>query len=88
MQSKSACCLGAGARQITLEGVYHSPLGSIAAVEGGKEGPDKSSPGRPWYGSPDVVDRWIDAVVADESELQDAKVELGQLVGSIVPDEK
>ena len=69
----------AGARQITLDGVYHSPLGSVAAVEGDK-------PGRPWYGSPEVVGQWIDCITADASELRDATLEVGDLVGSTVPE--
>ncbi|KAK1386393.1 hypothetical protein POM88_024128 [Heracleum sosnowskyi] len=35
-----------GALNISLDGVYHSPVGS-----------DDES--RPWYGSPSVVDKWI-----------------------------
>ncbi|XP_015895258.3 uncharacterized protein LOC107429114 isoform X2 [Ziziphus jujuba] len=35
-----------GALNISLDGVYHSPLGS-----------DDAS--KPWYGSPDVVEQWI-----------------------------
>ena len=35
----------AGARQLTLDGVYHSPLGSVASVEG-------AQPGRPWCAPP------------------------------------
>ena len=34
----------AGAKHVTLDGVYHSPLGAIIAVDG--------KPGRPWYGEP------------------------------------
>ncbi|KAE7999248.1 hypothetical protein FH972_003699 [Carpinus fangiana] len=35
-----------GAFNISLDGVYHSPVGSDDAL-------------RPWYGSPAVVDKWI-----------------------------
>lgn len=35
-----------GALNITLNGVYHSPIGSDDEL-------------RPWYGSPIVVDKWI-----------------------------
>ncbi|KAH0726206.1 hypothetical protein KY285_001915 [Solanum tuberosum] len=35
-----------GALNVTLEGVYHSPVGSDDAT-------------RPWYGSPAVVEQWI-----------------------------
>ena len=36
-----------GAENVTLEGVFHTPLGS-----------DDES--RPWYGSPRVLDQWVD----------------------------
>eukprot|EP00891_Asterochloris_glomerata_P003702 jgi/Astpho2/3702/fgenesh1_pm.00060_%23_5_t len=36
-----------GAKHVTLDGVYHSPLGAIIAVDG--------KPGRPWYGEPASV---------------------------------
>mmetsp|Transcript_19475 Transcript_19475/g.31529 ORF Transcript_19475/g.31529 Transcript_19475/m.31529 type:complete len:289 (+) Transcript_19475:999-1865(+) len=35
-----------GAENVTLEGVFHSPVGS--------------SPSRPWYGTPEVLDQWVD----------------------------
>lgn len=35
-----------GAINISLDGVYHSPVGSDDAT-------------RPWYGSPDVLEQWI-----------------------------
>lgn len=35
-----------GALNISLEGVYHSPVGSDDVT-------------RPWYGSPEVVKQWI-----------------------------
>ena len=56
----------AGAEQITLDGVYHSPLG------GGTS--------RPWYGSPDIIDQWL-RVVYDGKELDtDFQVEIGDMV--------
>ena len=56
----------AGAEQITLDGVYHSPLG------GGTS--------RPWYGSPDIIDQWL-RVVYDGKELDtDFQVEVGDMV--------
>lgn len=59
-----------GAEQITLEGVFHGPLG------GGKDAD------RPWYGSPGVLDQWI-RVVYDGRELdKDFQVEVGQMLGS------
>ncbi|XP_073012110.1 uncharacterized protein [Typha latifolia] len=36
-----------GALNISLEGVYHSPVGSDDSL-------------RPWYGSPSVLEKWID----------------------------
>ena len=58
----------AGAEQITLDGVYHSPLGA---------GADNS---RPWYGSPEVIERWI-RVVYDDKELDEKyTVEVGDMV--------
>ena len=47
-----------GARQITLDGVYHSPLGA--------------GEGRAWYGCERVLDRWvgvIEGVVAGAAEV-------------------
>ena len=56
----------AGAEQITLDGVYHSPLG------GGTS--------RPWYGSPEIIDQWL-RVVYDGKELdKDFQVEIGDMV--------
>ncbi len=52
----------AGAEQVTLEGIYHSPLGSAEAVEGVVKA------GRPWYGSPGTLELWL-SHIADESEL-------------------
>jgi hypothetical protein len=45
----------AGAKQVTLEGVFHSPLGAAA--------------GRSWYGSQDVMDRWVHEIWRDADEL-------------------
>ena len=56
----------AGADQVTLDGVYHSPLGSVIAVYG--------KVGRPWYCSPEVLPKWIQHISCDES---DSMVELG-----------
>ena len=49
----------AGADQVTLDGVYHSPLGAVIAVDG--------KVGRPWYGSPEVLPKWIQHISCDES---------------------
>ena len=35
-----------GANNITIDGVYHSPVGA-------------QSPGRPWYGSTGILEQWV-----------------------------
>ena len=40
-----------GAEQVTLEGVYHSPLGQEQA-------------NAPWYGDPEVVEQWVQHLIA------------------------
>ena len=65
--SASACTMAAGAENITLEGVFHGPLGSADAD-------------RPWYGSPSVLEQWI-RVVYDGKELdREFQVEVGQML--------
>lgn len=49
-----------GADQVTLDGVYHSPLGAVLAVDG--------KVGRPWYGSPEILPQWIRHIDCDESQ--------------------
>lgn len=49
-----------GADQVTLDGVYHSPLGAVLAVDG--------KVGRPWYGSTEILPRWIKHISCDESQ--------------------
>ena len=49
-----------GADQVTLDGVYHSPLGAVIAVDG--------KVGRPWYGSPEILPQWIRHIDCDESQ--------------------
>lgn len=56
-----------GADQVTLDGVYHSPLGAVVAVDG--------KIGRPWYGSPEVLPKWIHHI-SDTNE-SDSIVEVG-----------
>lgn len=63
-------CASAGAEQITLQGVYHSPLGA---------GADGS---RPWYGSPGVIEQWIKVVYAEDEFDKDFKVEVGDMIQS------
>ena len=53
------CCVASGADQVTLDGVYHSPLGEVIAVDG--------KAGRPWYGSPEILPRWVHHISCDES---------------------
>lgn len=67
------CAHLSGAKQITLEGVYHSPLGSVLPAA------DGSSPGRPWYGSPSVVGQWVSEVARDASELTGYTKEMGDI---------
>lgn len=67
-QSVEQMCVCAGAEQITLDGVYHSPLGA------GRDG------SRPWYGSSGVIEQWI-RVVYDDKELDKKySVEVGDMV--------
>lgn len=62
-----ACDGFAGADQVTLDGVYHSPLGAVVAVDG--------KIGRPWYGSPEVLPQWVQHI-SDTNE-SDSVVEVG-----------
>ncbi|GMH17454.1 hypothetical protein Nepgr_019295 [Nepenthes gracilis] len=48
-----------GALNISLDGVYHSPLGSDDLT-------------RPWYGSPSVVDKWVNHLLHDLQLHHDA----------------
>lgn len=36
------------------------------------------------YGSPEVLDQWLEAVVADASELTDTKVSVGDLTPTLI----
>jgi hypothetical protein len=38
-----------GADNVVLEGVFHTPLGSSDA--------------RPWYGTPAVLDQWVERLI-------------------------
>lgn len=67
------CAHLTGAKQITLEGVYHSPLGAVLPAA------DGSSVGRPWYGSPSIVSRWVAEVARDASELTGFEMEIGDV---------
>lgn len=62
-QLKGVGSYHAGAKQITLDGVYHSPLGAVLPAA------DGSKPGRPWYGSPECVDGWVHEIWRDADEL-------------------
>ena len=48
-----------GATQVTLEGVFHSPLGA--------------GEGRPWYGSDGVLDSWVEAVGVEACVVERAE---------------
>ena len=61
-----------GAATLTLEGVFHSPLGATddgAGEDGGRGGE------RPWYGSAGVLDQWVGAVFG-EAPLASATVDV------------
>ena len=63
--------LAPGAATLTLEGVFHSPLGATddgAGEDGGRGGE------RPWYGSAGVLDQWVGAVFG-EAPLASATVD-------------
>ena len=59
--------VAAGADQVTLDGVYHSPLGAVIAVDG--------KVGRPWYGSPEVLPKWVHHI--SRTQESDSIVEVG-----------
>lgn len=59
--------LFAGADQVTLDGVYHSPLGAVIAVDG--------KVGRPWYGSPEVLPKWVHHI--SQTQKSNSVVEVG-----------
>lgn len=70
-----------GAKQITLDGVYHSPLGAVLPAA------DGSKPGRPWYGSPECIDGWVHEIWRDADELSGFRKELGDVADdSMLPD--
>ena len=83
---------GAGATQLTLPGVFHTPIGAVAPTTGQvwmrfcetQEKPCQAAyfrlsslscaglvlsqvikVPRPWYGSPGVLERWIDVAIPD-----------------------
>jgi hypothetical protein len=49
------CPCAPGAKQLTLDGVFHSPIGAKV--------------GRSWYGSEDVIDSWVHEIWRDADEL-------------------
>ena len=53
-----------GAVELTLEGVFHSPLGADDDGDGGGEGSAKIGK-RPWYGCAGVLDQWVGAVFGE-----------------------
>lgn len=53
-----------GALNIDLESVYHSPLGSVDGISSSEEEEEQQG-GRPWYGSPNILDQWVSLVAKD-----------------------
>jgi hypothetical protein len=53
----------AGAAQITLDGVFHGPLGASPDPQAGEEGAGVGSADRYWYGSAPVIDQWAVAAL-------------------------
>ncbi|KAK9827302.1 hypothetical protein WJX81_002605 [Elliptochloris bilobata] len=49
-----------GATQLTLPGVFHTPIGAVSPTTG-----QVIKLPRPWYGSPGVLERWIDVAIPD-----------------------
>ncbi len=63
-----------GAINLDLEGVYHSPLGSVDVANDDNADDDDdedsttdstSAAGRPWYGSPGVLEQWVGHATGD-----------------------
>ena len=54
-----------GALTLTLEGVFHSPLGADDDDGEGGEGGEGGIGTRPWYGSARVLDQWVGAVFGE-----------------------
>ena len=64
-----------GAATLTLEGVFHSPLGASDDGDEGEGGGKGGGGGeRPWYGSAGVLDQWVGAVFG-EAPLASATVD-------------
>ena len=74
-----------GAHQLTLDGVYHSPVGAHDTPEPstGKSGTASGGP-RLWYGSTSVLEQWVDLLSCEEAEIRDGEVEVGGLVEQMV----
>jgi hypothetical protein len=71
-----------GAVTLTLEGVFHSPLGADEGGSGSEEGSDEGGNNnndgigrRPWYGSEGVLDQWV-GVVFGEAPVETVDVSL------------
>ena len=58
----------AGALNLDLDGVYHSPLGSVDSMPTSTSGVPQA-PMRPWYGSADVLDQWAERLSEPTGQL-------------------
>lgn len=65
-----------GAVTLTLDGVFHSPLGATDDEGDSEDGNGGGGRGdRPWYGSAGVLDQWVGAVFG-EAPLAPATVDV------------
>lgn len=65
-----------GAAALTLDGVFHSPLGATDDEGDSEDGSGGGGRGdRPWYGSAGVLDQWVGAVFG-EAPLAPATVDV------------
>ena len=78
--SNLVCLTGeilSGALQLTLEDVYHSPVGSVDGTETKK--------GRLWYGSGPVLEQWIKYITEDGDYSARGTVPLTEIIQPSVP---
>ena len=66
------CEISSGALQLTLEDVYHSPVGSVDGTETDK--------GRLWYGSGPVLEQWIKYMIEDGDYSASGTVPLAEII--------
>ena len=74
------CTCLLGALQITLEDVYHSPVGSRDGTGDQK--------GRLWYGSEPVLDQWFQHLVEETVSKDSGVVDMSEIMDATVPAEK